>query len=75
MNYWDEATTAPGFIHETIGSIGQKGWRGLNTDSLWWDEEWYTDIDELKRSNHALFTTGYLTYPWHRSGSLNNQPA
>lgn len=76
LNYWKQATTAPGFLHSTIGSIGQKGWRGLNTDSLWWDEEWYSGInDDNTHENPALFTTGFLTYPWHRSGSLNNQPA
>lgn len=75
LNYWKQAVTAPGFLHSTVGSIGQRGYRGLNTDTLWWDEEWYKEISKNERENPGLYTTAYLTYPWHRSGSMNNQPS
>ena len=33
-----------------------------------WYDEWYG-----KRENDIVFHNGYMIYPWHRSGSLNNQ--
>lgn len=43
------------------------GWRGLISGAFWFDE-----ITGLNKSNSKKLTTGFVVYPWHRNGSLNN---
>lgn len=42
------------------------GWRGLISGAFWFDEV----TAGIDNSNH--YTTGFVVYPWHRNGSLNN---
>lgn len=43
------------------------GWRGLISGAFWFDE-----LTALSVDNPNLYTTGFVVYPWHRNGSLNN---
>lgn len=43
------------------------GWRGLISGAFWFDE-----ITGLKSDNNNHYTAGFVVYPWHRNGSLNN---
>lgn len=45
------------------------GWRGLISGAFWFDELTAYKKD-LGNSKHL--TTGFVVYPWHRNGSLNN---
>lgn len=51
--------------------------RSLLTGAFWMDRELYADEDDegkykYKEENDNPKTTYYMVYPWHRSGSLNN---
>lgn len=43
------------------------GWRGLNSGMFWLDE-----LTDRVGNNNTLTETGFVVYPWHRNGSLNN---
>lgn len=45
------------------------GWRGLISGAFWFDE-----VTAYKKGygNTSHLTTGFVVYPWHRNGSLNN---
>lgn len=73
-NYNDGGTSkkvAPGFYKEPIGAenISRFGFRGLMSGAFWFD-----DLTSYKsgESNPDLLTTGFVVYPFHRNGSLNN---
>ena len=73
-NYNDGGTSkkvAPGFYKEPVCSenISRFGWRGLMSGGFWFDE-----LTGFKSgvSNPDLLTTGFVVYPFHRNGSLNN---
>ena len=80
LKYSGNQTT--GFYKEPIGvkNISRFGWRGLISGGFWFDE--ISDIGsgtvDLKSkdfpSNYFLFnnTKGFVVYPFHRNGSLNN---
>lgn len=60
------------FSHRGVGShLGDShfGWRGLISGAFWFDE-----VTAYKKgtSNALHYTTGFVVYPWHRNGSLNN---
>jgi hypothetical protein len=71
-NYYDSSEVAPGFYKEPVSSenISRFGWRGLMSGGFWFDE-----LSDYKKdtgnSNH--YTTGFVVYPFHRNGSLNNK--
>lgn len=71
-NYYDSSEVAPGFYKEPVGAenISRFGWRGLLSGGFWFDE-----ISDYKgdtgNTNH--YTTGFVVYPFHRNGSLNNK--
>lgn len=44
------------------------GWRSLVSGAFWFDD--LTGYKET--SNPYKYTTGFVVYPWHRNGSLNN---
>lgn len=83
-NFKDSSDLPMGFYKEPIGaendftynSLGINvygdshfGWRGLISGAFWFDEvTGYKSGTE--NSNH--YTTGFVVYPWHRNGSLNN---
>nr|DAI06245.1 MAG TPA: stabilization protein [Crassvirales sp.] len=50
-----------------VGGNSHFGWRGLISGAFWFDE-----ITDRKGSNKSQLTTGFVVYPWHRNGSLNN---
>ena len=62
---------APGFYKEPVCSenISRFGWRGLMSGGFWFD-----DLTSYKsgEGNPELLTTGFVVYPFHRNGSLNN---
>ena len=72
LNYRNTTALPRGFWHETVGNIGYSGLCSLNASAMWFDEEYYGE-DNPKGENTNQYTTAFMTYPWHRSGSLNNQ--
>ena len=82
-NFYDSSELPAGFYKEPIGaendftylSIGTNfgdshfGWRGLISGAFWFDELTGYKKD-TGNTNH--YTTGFVVYPWHRNGSLNN---
>lgn len=70
-NYKDKTVIAPGFYKEPINStnISRSGFKGIASGIFWLDE--FTDskrsgVDIEKRP------VGFVVYPFHRNGSLNN---
>lgn len=72
LNYRNTATLPRGFWHETVGDRGVLGIGGLVAAPMWFDDEYYGTTEQTDK-NTKQFTTAFITYPWHRSGSLNNQ--
>ena len=82
-NFYDSSELPAGFYKEPVGvendfsreglysHLGDShfGWRGLISGAFWFDEltAYKKDTDN---NNH--YTTGFVVYPWHRNGSLNN---
>lgn len=82
-NFYDSSELPAGFYKEPIGAendfsyegigvhLGNShfGWRGLISGAFWFDE-----ITAYKKDtgNTQHLTTGFVVYPWHRNGSLNN---
>ena len=82
-NFYNSSELPAGFYKEPIGAendfsyagIGVHfgdshfGWRGLISGAFWFDE-----ITAYKKDtgNTQHLTTGFVVYPWHRNGSLNN---
>lgn len=82
-NFYDSSELPAGFYKEPIGAendfsysgigvhLGDShfGWRGLISGAFWFDE-----ITAYKKDtdNTQHLTTGFVVYPWHRNGSLNN---
>lgn len=82
-NFYDSSELPAGFYKEPIGvendfsyeglgsHLGDShfGWRGLISGAFWFDELTAYKKD-TGNTNH--YTTGFVVYPWHRNGSLNN---
>ena len=70
-NYHNSEEIAPGFYKEGVGAenISRFGWRGLLSGGFWFDE--ITGYKEGKGNSNNL-ATGFVVYPFHRNGSLNN---
>lgn len=82
-NFYDSSELPAGFYKEPIGvendfsydgigvHLGDShfGWRGLISGAFWFDE-----VTAYKKDpgNTKHLTTGFVVYPWHRNGSLNN---
>lgn len=82
-NFYDSSELPAGFYKEPIGvendfsyeglgsHLGDShfGWRGLISGAFWLDE-----LTAYKKDtgNTHHYTTGFVVYPWHRNGSLNN---
>lgn len=83
-NFYDSSELPAGFYKEPIGAennfsyydeigvhLGDShfGWRGLISGAFWFDE-----LTAYKKDtgNTKHLTTGFIVYPWHRNGSLNN---
>lgn len=82
-NFYDSSELPAGFYKEPIGvendfsyeglgtHLGDShfGWRGLISGAFWFDE-----LTAYKKDtgNTKHYTTGFIVYPWHRNGSLNN---
>ena len=82
-NFYNSSELPAGFYKEPIGAendfsyngleahLGNShfGWRGLISGAFWFDE-----ITAYKKDtgNTQHLTTGFVVYPWHRNGSLNN---
>lgn len=82
-NFYDSSELPAGFYKEPIGAendfsydglgvhLGDShfGWRGLISGAFWFDE-----LTAYKKDtgNTHHYTTGFVVYPWHRNGSLNN---
>ena len=74
LNYRNTTALPRGFWHETVGDIGYSGIGSLNAAPMWYDDEYHGNKDE-GGENKKQYTTAFMTYPWHRNGSLNNQNA
>lgn len=82
-NFYNSSELPAGFYKEPIGAendfsyeglgihLGDShfGWRGLISGAFWFDE-----LTAYKKNtgNTQHLTTGFVVYPWHRNGSLNN---
>ena len=82
-NFYDSSELPAGFYKEPIGAendfsydelgvhLGDShfGWRVLISGAFWFDE-----LTAYKKDtgNTQHLTTGFVVYPWHRNGSLNN---
>lgn len=82
-NFYNSSELPAGFYKEPIGAendfsyngfevhLGDShfGWRGLISGAFWFDE-----LTAYKKDtgNTKHLTTGFVVYPWHRNGSLNN---
>lgn len=80
-NFHDSSELPAGFYKEPINvendfNYGNPhsgdshfGWRGLISGAFWFD-----DLTAYKKGtgNTQHLTTGFVVYPWHRNGSLNN---
>ena len=70
-NFYDSSEFPIGFYKEPIGSenLSRFGWRGIMSGAFWFDE-----LTAYKKDtgNPNHYTTGFVVYPWHRNGSLNN---
>lgn len=82
-NFYDSSELPAGFYKEHVGvendfsyegfrsHLGDShfGWRGLISGAFWFDE-----LTAYKKNtgNTHHYTTGFVVYPWHRNGSLNN---
>lgn len=68
---------AVGFYKEQIGNtnISRLGARGLNSGVFWMDGAIYRNDDGTIKTGEQSYNenVGYLIYPWHRNGSLNNE--
>lgn len=71
-NYYGSSEVAPGFYKEPVKAenISRFGWKGLMSGGFWFDE-----LSDYKKDtgNTNNYTTGFVVYPWHRNGSLNNK--
>lgn len=82
-NFYNSSELPAGFHKEPVGvendfsyeglrlHFGDShfGWRGLISGAFWFDE-----VTAYKKNtgNPHHYTTGFVVYPWHRNGSLNN---
>lgn len=82
-NFYNSSELPAGFHKEPVGvendfsyeglvlHLGDShfGWRGLISGAFWFDE-----VTAYKKDtgNPHHYTTGFVVYPWHRNGSLNN---
>lgn len=76
-NYYGTQVPSVGFYKEKIGeeNLSYFGHRSLASGIFWIDE--FSGInnnfyDGGKNEKHKAY--GFLVYPWHRNGSLNNTP-
>lgn len=71
-NYHNSSEVAPGFYKEPLkaDNLSRFGWKGLISGGFWFD-----DLSDYKdgEGNDNKSTTGFVVYPWHRNGSLNNK--
>ena len=69
LNYKGRDVIAMGFYKEPIGveNISRFGYRGIMSGAFWMDE-----INGALTDNPSLSPTGFVVYPFHRNGSLNN---
>ena len=82
-NFYDSSELPAGFYKEPVGAendfsydgigvhLGDShfGWRGLISGAFWFDE---LTAYRKNTGNTKHLTTGFVVYPWHRNGSLNN---
>lgn len=73
LNYAKQTVIAPGFYKEPVEAENidkANGYKVLASGVFWLDE--VMDNEDAERSNPNYLNTGFVVYPWHRSGSLNN---
>ena len=77
MGFYKEKIGAANFFGKYVSLLGQTkynaesnfGWRGLCAAPMWFDEIYKPSFN----NNTSHKATGFVVYPWHRSGSMNNQ--
>lgn len=70
-NNFKDAELAPGFYKEKIGAenISRQGFKTLLSGVFWFDD---LSGRNGTHENTDKLSTGFVVYPWHREGSLNN---
>lgn len=70
-NYFNTSNIATGFYEEPIGdkNVSRYGFRGL-MGGLFWIDEVSNPAEGYTNENEDAF--GFMVYPFHRNGSLNN---
>ena len=65
-------TVAPGFVKPKVAAAtgSGNGWRCLLSGPMWFDE-----LSNHKADNILKLPVGFVVYPWHRNGALNNARA
>lgn len=69
LTYTDSDIITPGFYKEFVGAenVSRMGWKNLNSGVFWLD-----DVSKPRIKNPYKYPTGFVIYPFHRNGSLNN---
>ena len=60
---------APGFYKEKVSAtyMSSYGWKSMLSGPFWLDDFYNSTVDNASKEN-----VGFIVYPWHRNGSLNN---
>lgn len=68
-NYKDSSAIAPGFYKKTqkTSNFSKYGFKCMASGAFWFDE-----ITGRRTENPDFHPTGFIVYPFHRNGSLNN---
>lgn len=62
-------TVAPGFIKPKVSITDRAfAWHSLLSGAMWFDELPQTF------ARNSIYPVGFIVYPWHKSGALNNGP-
>ena len=84
LRYWKSSVTPRGFWHEKHVSLfnADSGYGEILSAPMWFDEQYFTYKNYRYNGssagtddNRGQYTWPFMVYPWHRTGSLNNQPS
>lgn len=69
IEYFDDAPIGAYKEPITTANLSQFGWRSIVSGGFWLDE---ISGRKIGKSNTDKYSTGFVIYPWHRTGSYNN---
>ena len=70
VGFYKESMGVENYFDATFGT-SYFGWRGLISAPLWMDEFTVADTSTVPQASRGK-AKGFVVYPWHRNGSLNN---